>query len=461
MEIRDRLTIYVTLIIAVILILAELSVYTFSEFKWKEDFNARLHNKASAVTKLLLDVEGVDADLIRLIEKNNFSTLPFEEVHLFDQSNKEVFSSVDTSILLITPMLVETIREKKEVETSQGDYKVVGFEYSGIYDRIVVVAGAKDIYGLQKLFNLRNILIIVFIISLFLAFLTARLFSKRALHPILKVIDEVPAITESTLHLRVNEGNGKDELARLAKTFNKMLERLENVFKVQQTFIANASHEIRTPLAHITGHLEVTLMKERTQETYVKMIRSVLDDILNLGNTANRLLLLTMASSESYKIPMDSLRVDDILWEAKAELNKTHPDYQVVVQFPDDFQQEIAPDHLFTIKGNDHLIRTVVLNLMENGCKYSGNHAVDVTIQHTNSEIQISFRDQGVGIPIEEQELIFEPFYRAKNVATIQGSGLGLSLVKRITQLHKGSTTMTSSPGSGSEFVLWLPIITD
>ncbi len=461
MEIRKRLTLQFTVIVAVILILAELSIYIFSELKWKEDFNTRLENKASTLAKLLLDVEGVDADILRLIEKNNLSTMPFEEIHIFDDSDNQVFSSRDSSKLQITPLFVDYIRDKKLIDIQQGRYTVVGFQYLGTNGSFVVIAGAIDIYGMRKLSNLRNILMIVFLASLLILYLTGRLFSNRALRPILKVMDEVPSITESTLHLRVNEGNGRDEIARLARTFNQMLERLEVAFKVQQSFIANASHEIRTPLAHISGQLEVALLRERTREEYVRLIQSVLEDIINLGNTANRLLLLTMTNSESYQIPMEAIRVDELLWEAQSELNKAHPAYRVMIHFKDDFEGDSKTEQLLTTKGNDQLLRIVFLNLMENGCKYSGDQQVHVTLQHPGSEIQISFRDSGVGVPIEEQELIFEPFYRAKNVAAIQGSGLGLSLVRRITELHGGTITMNPEPGTGSEFILRFPILMD
>ena len=112
---------------------------------------------------------------------------------------------------------------------------------------------------------------------------------------------------------------------------------------------------------------------------------------------------------------------------------------------------------LLTTTGNDKLLRIVFLNLMENGCKYSDNHRVQVTLEQQGSQIQINFRDEGVGIPEEEQELIFEPFYRAKNSVSVQGSGLGLPLVKRITLLHSGSINVVSKPGNGSVFILQFP----
>ncbi len=302
-----------------------------------------------------------------------------------------------------------------------------------------------------------TIFIIIYLFSLIILYLVGRQFAYQILQPITKVMNQVEGITENNLHKRVHEGTGNDEIIRLVKMFNQMLERLEDAFKVQQTFIANASHEIRTPLAYISGEMEVTLMKERTKEEYTRVIQSVLDDIVKLGNTTNRLLLLTSTNADSNQIPMNTVRVDEVLWEAQSELNKDHPEYRIEIQFGDDFKEGSETELLLTTTGNDKLLRIVFLNLMENGCKYSDNHRVQVTLEQQGSQIQINFRDEGVGIPEEEQELIFEPFYRAKNSVSVQGSGLGLPLVKRITLLHSGSINVVSKPGNGSVFILQFP----
>ncbi|MFH1936875.1 MAG: HAMP domain-containing sensor histidine kinase, partial [Bacteroidota bacterium] len=191
-------------------------------------------------------------------------------------------------------------------------------------------------------------------------------------------------------------------------------------------------------------------LKERTLEEYIRLIQSVLEDIITLGNTANRLLLLTMTDTDSYQVSMGLVRVDELLWEAQAELQKTHPGYKIVIRFEGKFDAE----QYLSIKGNDQLLRIAFLNLIENGCKYSENQRVEVILEHRDSLIQFSFRDKGVGIPKEEQELVFEPFYRAKNVSHMQGSGLGLSLVRRITRLHGGSISLVSEQGKGSDFTL-------
>ncbi len=130
---------------------------------------------------------------------------------------------------------------------------------------LLLLPQPSDTEGSLRLEKLKIILIIVCALSLFLFFIAGWFYSGRALKPISDVVRKVEDITITSLNLRVFEGNGNDEIGRLAKTFNKMLERLETSFAMQKNFIANASHELRTPLTSINGQLEVLMMKDRSR----------------------------------------------------------------------------------------------------------------------------------------------------------------------------------------------------
>jgi signal transduction histidine kinase len=267
------------------------------------------------------------------------------------------------------------------------------------------------------------------------------------------VVKEVDSITISSLNLRLAEGNGQDEIARLAHTFNNMLARLENAFKMQKNFIANASHELRTPLTAITGQLEVLLLKERNEQEYLKTITSVLEDMKNLNLTSNRLLLLAQASSETAESVFKLHRIDEIAWQVRSEILKRNPNYTVQIEFDmeeDDFD-------FLEFKGNELLIKTCILNLIENACKYSENHTSKVVIKATKTELQMQFTDEGIGIEKDDLAKIFEPFHRGKNAITYRGHGIGLSLVKRIVELHKGEISINSKLGEGTSVLVKIP----
>ncbi|NJK86976.1 MAG: HAMP domain-containing histidine kinase, partial [Bacteroidales bacterium] len=301
---------------------------------------------------------------------------------------------------------------------------------------------------------MRYILLIVFAISLSIVFISGRIYASRALNPVSKIIKEVDQIGISNLNERIDVGNGKDELARLGFTFNKMLHRLEIAFKTQKNFIANASHELRTPLTILTGQLEVLLLKERSKEDYIQTLATVLEEIKNLNHISDRLLLLAQTSSDFANTTFAPLRIDEPLWLAESEIVKRNAGYLVKVNFGD----HIESDENLYVFGNDLLLKTAFGNLIENACKYSDDREVNICLEHSDDHLKISFSDHGTGISREELKMIFQPFFRGKNQLSKKGHGLGLSLVEKIIQLHQGEICVESEEGKGSVFTVTLPV---
>jgi signal transduction histidine kinase len=287
-------------------------------------------------------------------------------------------------------------------------------------------------------------------------FVVGRIYAERALSPIKQLVAEIAGISISNLNKRANEGNGSDELAQLAISFNAMLARLEAAFLVQRNFIANASHEMRTPLTAISGQLEVLLLKERTEEEYRTGVESVLQDIHKLNKLANRLLLLAQTDTDAPEANFNPVRVDDILWEARTDLLKMKPNFSIEVNLDD----TITDLEELQVMGSDILLKTLVLNLMENGCKYSDDHVVKVSLGVRAKTIHLTFTDNGIGISEVDLKQLFEPFFRSNSIRNRDGHGIGLSLVKRICDLHKGTIEVWSELGKGSIFTVSLPLKT-
>jgi signal transduction histidine kinase len=343
---------------------------------------------------------------------------------------------------------------KEQVRLRQDEYELLGFLFTGKYDRFAVIIGAVDIFGWRKMENLRNILMIVISISLILLLISGWFYAGKALSPISKVVSQVDEISVASLNKRLDEGNQKDEISRLAGTFNKMLDRLETAFKSQKQFINNASHELRTPLTAITGQLEVLLMSERPAEEYKKVIKSVLEDMRSLNNISNRLLLLAQASSKLTDLNVTPCRIDEIIWQCRDYLIKRHGNYQIDVVL----DESIDDESKLTLSGDENLLKTVVINMMENGCKYSADQKVLVNLTSEPESLVISFSDQGIGIPKEDIDHIFEPFRRGHNALGIKGHGIGLSLAERIVLLHQGKITIESELNKGTTFTLRFPV---
>jgi signal transduction histidine kinase len=283
-----------------------------------------------------------------------------------------------------------------------------------------------------------------------------QIFAGRAVSPINKVISQVDKIEITNLNDRLDEGSSKDEIGRLSATFNKLLERLDVSFKMQKSFIANASHEMNTPLTVITGHVEVALMKTRTEEEYIKALKKVGAESKKLNLLSRKLLLLAQASTELTSANFESLRIDDLLWQVRRDILTNHKDFTVRIDIPNIDNEE----QMLTIAGNEHLLKAAIGNIIENGCKYSNNHMVVVDLTIKANSLVIKFTDEGFGIPESELFLIFQPFYRSRTSGKIEGHGIGLSLAEKVIQLHKGTISASSEVGKGSVFTVQLPITT-
>jgi signal transduction histidine kinase len=285
-------------------------------------------------------------------------------------------------------------------------------------------------------------------------FIIGWFFSGRALKPINDVIKRVEDISITSLNLRVPVIHEKDEIGRLAGTFNNMLERLETSFGTQKVFISNASHELRTPLTSINGQLEVLMMKERSSEEYREALASVLDDIKSLIDLSNRLLLIARTSTQNPLKQEKKIRIDEILWQAPEEVKKFNNNFKISISL----DPSLADSDQMLIYGDESLLRVAVSNLIDNACKYSADKSVNVLIVQSGKWIEVHFKDNGIGIPAEDLKKVFEPFYRSSNALTYRGSGIGLQLVNQIIKSHNGEIKLTSQVGVGTEVVIMLPV---
>lgn len=454
MQIRTRLTLQFLLIGGMIMIIASIAIYLSSANFRVEEFYNRLRDKAMNTANLLFNSDGVDANRILKIENDSPVFLQNEKIVILNFNNDTVYNSDENSDIIIRNNVLEKIRLGYDVTYKQDMYDVLGTLYYTKYDRFVIIAAAVDFEGINHLTKLKTILVIVCLISLLLFSFAGWIYSGRALKPISDVVKKAEDITITSLNLRINEGNGTDELGKLAKTFNKMLERLETSFGMQKSFIANASHELRTPLTSINGQLEVLMMKDRSAEEYKSSLNSVLDDIKSLIDLSNRLLLIARTSAEGPVHFNKKIRIDEVLWQSKEEILRFNLDYHINISIDEsltDFDQMI-------VVGDDSLLRIVVSNIIDNACKYSDDHSVSIYLRHIENFIELDFEDNGIGISEEDLVKVFEPFYRGTNTLSFSGTGIGLPLVNQIIKNHNGTIKLSSKLNKGTTVTVLLPI---
>ena len=312
---------------------------------------------------------------------------------------------------------------------------------------------ASDNLGINQLNRLREILLIGWLLSLVLVSVAGWQFANDAIKPVADIIDQVNNISAGNLHEKVKVGREKDELALLAETFNQMLTRLEIAFVAQKNFVSHASHELRTPLALIMSEAELSLMKERSPREYQDALKGIRAEAGEMNELVNRLLELARTDENAFKVSFSKIRIDEVLWQAKTSTEQKNPGYHVNVSY------EKIPDDEEQLKrfGDESLLRTAFVNLMDNACKYSDDKTVHVSLETGNDQIRIYFRDSGVGIAPAELPYIFDTFYRSDATITKAGYGIGLALTKRIINMQGAAIEVSSALGSGTTFTITFP----
>jgi signal transduction histidine kinase len=404
---------------------------------------------------LLVQYKEIDVDLLMKMERENPANLPMQFVAIYDSNKQPLYTSDPANLPKDLDPFILRIQENGEVRLSENENEILGFIFNHQEHEFVVIAGARDVYGLDALENLRSVIIVTFAISLIIVSIFAWIYAGRVLKPISRIVAEVDSITAASLDQRLDEGNKKDELSKLAQTFNQMLSRLEAAFLAQKNFIANASHELKTPFTVMAGEIQVTLLHPRDNAYYIKILKSVLLGINRFNKLSTQLLLLAQTSASHPQKRFNLLRFDDIMWEAKHELEKLHPEYRIEIAFDD---PDINHDALL-IHGDEQLLKVLLINLMDNGCKYSDDNRVQATLTtHPGKHIKVEFTNSGEGIDPEEVKRIFDPFYRARSTRNVKGFGIGLSLASKIVALHDGTLDVESIPHTVTRFVIYLPV---
>lgn len=450
MEIRRKITYQFVVIFALLLLFSLLFIFfSFNTFR-NEEFRERLLTRARNVGQLVAESERLDERMFQRMEFNNPTNLPREQIVVYDLSGKLLLAHGEIDTNLLSNISLKEVIEKRELHRKLKQNDIYGFYYEGNTKDVIVLCASEDIFGLRKLKELGMILAFVFGFNVVIVFILGRIFAARALKPISEVIDQVNMLDISSMNRRVSAGSEQDEIAELAETFNRLLDRLEAAIRMQKDFIANSSHELRTPLTVITGQIDVALLKKRTPEEYRATMVTVLDEIKRLTALTNKLLILSRTGTDFHAERFEEVRIDDVLWRSRDEVLINHPGYAIHI----DFDESIAGEHHFNLKGNSQLLKAAFVNLIENGCKYSPDNSVNIRLVADENTLEIVFSDRGIGIPENDLEHIFEPFYRGSNVQDKGGHGIGLSLTDRIIKLHQGTIHVNSEPGKGTVFAL-------
>ena len=447
MTIRNRLTLLFVGLVAVILLGALSATLIIHADYTHEQFNDRLRDRADVTGYIFLERDEMRATAFRDFQKRFMQTLPNEILQVYDSKMEPTFIEEDERIKVSDELLARIVNEK-EVFFMMGHRQAIGIFYRDNQGEFVIVAAAENASGKARTEYMTLSLVAVFVISLLLTFIAGRVFAGRALTPIADINDKVEGITARDLHLRLDEGQNEkpDEISRLARTFNRMLERLEDAFASQGTFVRNASHELRTPLTATIGELQVLMARERDAPAYREALGSVLAELQQFRVLVNN--LLELAQNDSADLPRsEEIRLDELVWEVRNGL-PAEQRRRVQVQLgelPDDAEQLV-------VRGSRALLLRAVSNLVENALKYSPDEqAVELRLDfRAPRTLRLRVLDRGIGIAEKDFVRLFQPFFRGDNSRHVSGHGVGLPLALNIIGRHGGRLELRPRSGGGT-----------
>lgn len=288
---------------------------------------------------------------------------------------------------------------------------------------------------------------IIFMMTGSIVFLIVADIIVKPISRLTKVTDE---LAKGNYKVRVNY-EGKDEISSLYASFNQMAVRLAKQETIRQQFISDVSHEFQTPLTAISGFATILKNENLTDEKRKKYADIILFNSNRLSHLSKNMLQLTLLDGEDTALDKTEFPLIEQLnrvieMEDNAALSK-----DIEIEF-------IHPKKEFIIEADESRMEQVWINLLSNAIKYTNEHGVvTVEVRRTPTELQVRFEDTGVGMSQDAISHIFERFYRQDKSRTIEGNGLGLSIVKRIIDLHHYKIDVESQEDVGSVFTVYIP----
>ena len=333
--------------------------------------------------------------------------------------------------LLAMNIVVSKYTESIESEVNQDIEIVNPGPFRDFTDRLD--QEEKELFLQTRQEDVENIRIISFyaLVPLaLLSFISGYLISGQMLKPLKSLKDEMESLSSKSLGRQIDYEDTGDEIAGLIKNFNTMSKRLGESFKAQREFVENASHELKTPLAVIQSNLDLALEDGKISK---KEMKDILEEsersVKYMSKLTEDLLLLSALESSVEKEEVDIVTV----------LRNCSKNLKTLME-ENSFKVIINGKKIAVVNGNDTLLSRAFCNIIENSIKYSGGSELDINVRKENGKTILSFTDNGKGVPETDLKKIFDRFYRVDRSRSRKtgGSGIGLSLTKKIIENHNG-----------------------
>lgn len=461
-SIGARLTIWYTSLLTLTLLLMGGVTYGLLIYSLSRDIDSSLNGVANAMAQRAR-VEGTSlfpSDVDALFRRFfGFSPLD-RHLDLLDPRGRRDprLSRPRTNQLPISPKVLENAsRGLPTFETiaATGAYPVriltmPVIEAGRVVNLVRVGMSLENTYKTRRRFLLIMAAVLPF--GLLLAGGGGWLLARRALKPVDQMTRTARRISGEHLDERLQETGSDDELDRLAKTLNDMLDRLNSAFHQMRQFSADASHELQTPLTILKGEMEVALRSQRSPEEYQRILSSGLEEIDRINHLVDGLLLLARADAGVLRLDMQPVMLQTLLQEIAEQMKVVADEHSI--------RLHTGTMESVSVKGDPAQLRRLLLNLVDNAIKYTpSGGSVTLSLRADSGWASLVISDTGIGLSEDEQQRIFDRFHRTTETRTRdeRGVGLGLSIARSIAEAHGGRIDVESTSDQGSTFAVRLP----
>ena len=457
--IRTRLTLWTSLVLAVSLVAGFAWVHYGLRWVLAAKNDAFLERKASELRAVLRDVGSGGSDALRAEIGREVAAYEAEGLVVVVRGPGKVFVSPETEASRELSGRMASLKLGPEPETilsGKGRYRVLRAELvpsksvpSERGSALDLGLSLRETESTLAQFDARAAA--GGLVFLGLAVVGGLLLSRQALRPVALSIHTARGLNPANLSARLPRTGAGDELDQLAATINDLLDRLGAYHAQVIRFTADASHELRSPLGAMRAAVEVALQNPRTVEAYRETLASIGEQCDRLTSLVNGLLLLARADAGELEVRREPVDLGAVVADV-AEMFEPLAEERGVSLVS-------SPTSLVAVVGDSSRLRQLVTNLVDNAIKFTGvGGTVTVRVERDGGRVRLLVSDSGIGIPAEHLPHVFERFYQASPARTGNGYGLGLSICKWIVEAHGGTLQVESRPGSGTTFVVALPL---
>ncbi|RSL36782.1 HAMP domain-containing sensor histidine kinase [Enterococcus durans] len=269
---------------------------------------------------------------------------------------------------------------------------------------------------------------------------------RRILMPISELRTNMSKVATGDFSIQMNEQPKVEEVQQLYKDFNVMVQELSSIETLRNDFVSSVSHEFKTPLATIQGYVQLLQATNISEEDKQVFLQRIIESINQLSQLTENVLKLNKLENQRIQLEKKTFRLDEQIREVIVFLQPKWENLRLNI--------ELDSIHYF---GNEEFLYQVWLNIMDNAIKYNQtNGQIDIKLIQNATDVYFEVTDSGIGMTEETQKRMFEKFYQGDTSRQMAGNGLGLSLVKKILELHHGTIRYSSIPEVGTTVVIQL-----